>query len=286
MEKAQEHRPCKFEYWAIVATLVLLSFYRSSAIAGVLTLEGPRTQGGLLMGRADPGSTVTVNGESVRVSPQGVFLVGFGRDAELLHDLRVRYPDRTTEARTIRIEPREYPIQRIDGLAPKHVTPAEQTLARIERENADVRAARSRNDARTDFLGGFIWPAQGRISGIYGSQRVLNGEPRRPHYGVDIAVPEGTPVVAPADGIVTLTHADMYYSGGTLIVDHGHGLSSSFLHLSRITVREGQRVRQGEKIAEVGSTGRSSGAHLDWRANLLEQRIDVQALAEQFPPRQ
>jgi murein DD-endopeptidase MepM/ murein hydrolase activator NlpD len=146
-----------------------------------------------------------------------------------------------------------------------------------------VETARLLDSARTDFLDGFVWPAQGRISGVYGSQRILNGEPRRPHYGVDIAAPVGTPVRAPAAGVVTLAHPDMYYSGGTLILDHGHGLSSTFLHLSEILAREGQNVSQGEVIGRVGATGRATGAHLDWRMNLLTRRIDPALLLEGSP---
>ena len=123
-----------------------------------------------------------------------------------------------------------------------------------------------------------MWPAKGRISGVYGSQRILNGEPRRPHYGVDVAAPVGTLVHAPADGLVTLANEDMFFSGGTLILDHGHALSSSFLHLSAILVKEGQRVRQGDPIAKIGATGRATGPHLDWRMNLGRDRLDPQLL--------
>jgi murein DD-endopeptidase MepM/ murein hydrolase activator NlpD len=143
-----------------------------------------------------------------------------------------------------------------------------------------IKKARARDDARADFLTGFKWPASGCITGVYGSQRFLNGKPGRPHYGLDIAAPTGTPVLAPADGVVTLAHPNMFYSGVTLIVDHGHGLSSAFLHLNRILVKEGMRVRQGEPIAEVGATGRVNGAHLDWRINLFGRRLDPQLVLE------
>jgi murein DD-endopeptidase MepM/ murein hydrolase activator NlpD len=156
-------------------------------------------------------------------------------------------------------------------------------LARIHRESASIKEARAKDDARTDFLKGFIWPAKGRITGVYGSQRILNGEPRRPHYGLDIAAPVGTLVVAPASGIVTLTTPNMFYSGGTLILDHGHGLSSTFIHLHRILVKEGQYVRQGDVIAEIGATGRVTGAHLDWRINLFKRRLDPQLILKAMP---
>lgn len=144
-------------------------------------------------------------------------------------------------------------------------------------------AARRTDDPRLDFMQSFIWPSIGPISGVYGSQRILNGQPRRPHFGVDVAAPTGTPVRAPAAGIITLAHPDMYFSGGTVILDHGHGVSSSFLHLSRIHVQVGQRVEQGELIAEIGATGRVTGPHLDWRMNWFGQRIDPALLVGAMP---
>ena len=247
-------------------------------------LDGPRIQGGLLRGRVPPGSTVEFEGEPVRVSEGGWFLAGFGRDAPPEAELVVVLPDGRRERRILAVERREYRIQRIDGLPPGKVTPrSEEDLARIRAEVRMVKQARSIDDPRTDFLGGFRWPTKGRISGVYGSQRILNGEPRRPHFGIDIAAPTGTEVVAPADGVVTLLHPDMFFSGGTMIVDHGHGLSSSFLHLSRILVETGERVAQGQPIAEVGSTGRSTGPHLDWRINLFDRRLDPALLVGPMP---
>ena len=139
-----------------------------------------------------------------------------------------------------------------------------------------MRAARTRDSDRRDFLDDFVWPASGPITGIYGSQRFYNGEPRNPHYGVDIAAPTGSPVVAPADGVVTLVHPDMFFSGGTLLIDHGFGVSSTFIHLHRVLVKEGQEVKQGEKIAEIGASGRATGPHLDWRLNWYDERLDPQ----------
>ncbi len=245
---------------------------------------GAFVQGGLVRGLVQPGATVKVDGKPVRVSEAGVFLVGFGRDAPAESRVQIRYPDGRTTEQVLRVAPREYRVQRIDGLPERKVTPrSKEDLARIREEAALSRAARRRDDPRTDFLVDFIWPVTGPISGVYGSQRILNGQPRRPHFGVDIARPTGTPVKAPAAGIVTLAHPDMFFSGGTLILDHGHGLSSSFLHLSRILVKEGDRVEQGELIAEVGATGRVTGAHLDWRMNLFTTRIDPQLLVPPMP---
>ena len=273
--------------WAIrclLAFVAILPLASAPAAETGVRLDGPRTQGGLLRGRVAPGSTVALGGVPVRVSREGWFLVGFGRDAPPEAELTAVFPDGRRERQTLVVEPREYRIQRIDGLPPGKVTPrSEEDLARIRTEVGMVRKARSIDDPRTDFLDGFRWPVKGRISGVYGSQRILNGEPRRPHYGIDIAAPAGTKVLAPAGGVVTLTHPDMFFSGGTLIIDHGHGLSSAFLHLSRILVETGERVAQGQPVAEVGSTGRSTGPHLDWRMNLFDRRIDPSLLAGPMP---
>ena len=268
----------------LLALVALLTFAGASAAQTGLRLDGPRVQGGLLRGQVAPGSTVELGGVPVRVSRDGWFLIGFGRDAPPEAELSVAFPDGRRERRVLKVEPREYRIQRIDGLPPGKVTPrSEEDLARIRAEVEMAKKARSINDPRTDFLDGFRWPVKGRISGVYGSQRILNGEPRRPHYGIDVAAPTGTKVLAPAGGVVTLAHPDMFFSGGTLIVDHGHGLSSAFLHLSRILVEVGERVAQGQPVAEVGSTGRSTGPHLDWRMNLFDRRIDPSLLAGPMP---
>ncbi len=250
------------------------------AFAAKLSLEGALTQGGLAQGRVQPGARVELDGRPVRVSKEGVFLLGFARNAAPQSRLLLTLPDGTQETRTLTIAKREFKIQRIDGLPPQMVTPKEEDLERIYAELALIVKSRSRDDARTDFLSGFIWPLVGRITGVYGSQRILNGQPRQPHYGVDVAGAVGTPIVTPADGLVTLVHPDMYFTGGTLVVDHGHGLSSSFMHLSRVLVKEGDRVRQGEPVAEVGATGRVTGPHLHWGMNLFERPIDPQILMQ------
>ncbi len=267
----------------LAALFVLVPSGSMVSAEATVHLDGPRIQGGLLRGRVAPGSVVVFEGERVRVSRDGRFLVGFGRDAPPKAVLSVTLPDGRSQRYGLAVKRRKYNIQRIDGLPPRKVTPSKEDLKRIRREVALVKRARRVDDPRTDFLGGFRWPVKGRISGVYGSQRILNGEPRRPHYGIDIAAPKGTRVVAPAAGVVTLVHRDMYFSGGTMIVDHGHGLSSAFLHLSRILVKKGQRVKQGQVIAEVGSTGRSTGPHLDWRINLFGRRLDPALLVGPMP---
>ncbi|MBV2123284.1 MAG: M23 family metallopeptidase [Candidatus Thiodiazotropha taylori] len=261
--------------------LLLLMMALRPAVA--MTLEGDYVQGGMLIGQVEPGSQVSVNGQSVKVSRTGEFLVGFDRDAPLEYKLVVSRDGQPRQSRQFTIKAREYQIQRIDGLPPSKVSPPKRDWERIKKDVALVKQARKLNEDRTDFLNGFIWPSKGVISGVFGSQRILNGEPRRPHYGVDVAAPVGTLVVAPAAGVVTLAHPDMFFSGGTLIIDHGLQLSSSFLHLNKILVKEGQVVKQGDPIAEIGATGRVTGPHLDWRMNLRAARIDPQLLVPPMP---
>jgi murein DD-endopeptidase MepM/ murein hydrolase activator NlpD len=246
-------------------------------------LSGEAVQGGLIFGRVEPGSRVQLDDSDVMVSAEGEFVIGFGRDETGVRVLKISESGGSSETIELPVAAREYRIERVDGLPPRTVTPDPEAAERIRQEGAMVAKARARRDARTDFADGFAWPAQGRISGVYGSQRVLNGEPRRPHYGLDIAAPTGSPVYAPADGLVTLAHPDMYFSGGTLILDHGHGLSSSFLHLSKILVEAGTPVSKGDLIAEIGATGRASGPHLDWRMNWLDRRVDPRPLVGELP---
>ena len=268
---------------AIAISLAVSVAFSAAASDSMLEFHGEVVQGGLVVGRAPADAEIELDGQPLQHAADGYFLVGFGRDESDPRRLTVRSPDGRTETRELRPEPREFDIQRIDGLPPKQVTPDPESLERIRREAAQVRQARTRIDRRTDFAGGFIWPVEGPITGVYGSQRILNGKPRSPHWGVDVAAPTGTPVVAPAAGLVTLAHPDMYFSGGTLLLDHGLGLSSAFLHLDEILVEPGQRVEQGDVIARVGATGRVTGAHLDWRMNLGDIRIDPETLLDGRP---
>ncbi len=250
-----------------------------------LSLSGKSMEGGLLYGKTRADAEVYYQDKRIQVSPQGDFIIGFHRDEGKSASLKVKLKDGTQLSRNITIKQRDYKIERINGL-PKSKVAAPRSPELIKRINDEIqlaKKARARSDERLDYLTDFIWPVQGRISGVYGSQRILNGKARRPHYGVDIAQPTGTKVVAPAAGIITMAHKDMFYSGGTLILDHGHGLSSSFLHLSKILVQEGDVVKQGDVIAEVGATGRVTGAHLDWRMNWLDKRIDPQLLVPDMP---
>jgi murein DD-endopeptidase MepM/ murein hydrolase activator NlpD len=247
-----------------------------------VSFEGQFVQGGLVHARTTPGTTVVFEGRKPRLTPDGEFLIGFGRDAAPTATLILTYPDGKTETKTLRVEPRQWDIQRIEGLPERQVTPPAADLARIREDQALVTAARARDTAETLFRTGFVWPAMGPISGVYGSQRILNGQPRAPHYGLDIAAPSGTPIVAPADGIVSMIQ-DMFFTGNTLALDHGYGLNTVYSHMSVITVKLGERVKQGQMIGRVGATGRVTGAHLDWRINLFDIRLDPALLVPPMP---
>ena len=247
-----------------------------------LRLTGSFTQGGLLQGQVAPGTRVFYDERAIKLTADGRFVLGFGRDAAERQSLTLIAPDGQVLIEDVVLAPRDYRIERINGISQRLMAPSKSDLQRIRREAALVRQARQHDSDFANFLEPFIWPVTGRISGVYGSQRIFNGKPRRPHFGLDIAVPKGTPVVAPAGGQVRLSHPGMFFSGKTLIIDHGHGLSSSFLHLQKIYVTEGQRVAQGEKIAAVGATGRVTGPHLDWRINWFGQRLDPALLVPEI----
>jgi len=260
--------------------LASVLLYICNAVYAV-EMTGEAVQGGLLFGQAEAGSSVLLDGAEIDISPGGQFVIGFGRDETGVRELQVISPDGERFHTRYHVKESQYDIERVDGLPPSTVSPDPAATARIREEAHMVATARQHRDNMAYYAGGFTWPAKGRISGVYGSQRVLNGNPRNPHYGLDIAAPEGTAVYAPADGLVTLTHPGMLLSGGTIILDHGQGLSSTFLHLSAILVEAGVFVKQGELIARIGATGRASGPHLDWRMNWLDRRVNPQLL---MPP--
>lgn len=239
-----------------------------------LKINGEWEQGQLLIGRVSPGSRVVFRQRNLRVDPDGTFVFGLDRDAPETVFLTVTDASGQEQRHEFEVKQREYNIQRIEGVPARTVNPPAEQLRRIRRESALTRTARGKDLERRDFLQNFEWPLVGPITGVYGSQRFYNGEARRPHYGLDVAAPTGTVVAAPLDGVVTLAYDDMFFSGGTLIVDHGHGVSSTFIHLSKILVEEGQEIKQGDSIAEVGATGRATGPHLDWRINWFDQRLD------------
>ena len=245
---------------------MILSF---TAGAAVTDLPSSISQGGLVIGHAAPGSRVTVSGKPVHVGADGIFVFGAGRDEQGPIEVVVG-----GARHSLSVTPRDWPIERVEGVPPATVNPPPDIAARIQREQAEVVAARDRDDTREDFAHGFIWPVTGRISGRFGNQRIYNGDPKAPHSGMDIAVPQGTPVKAPADGIITFARPDLYLTGGTVLLDHGFGLSSNFLHLSRIDVKVGEHVHQGEVIGLAGMTGRATGPHVHWGFNWFGVRLD------------
>lgn len=264
---------------------VALATALSVATTHAVELEGEFVQGGMVIGTVEPGSEVSLDGNVLAVSPEGKFVFGFGRDHGDSAVLAVVAPGQEQQdIRPLTIKPREYDIQRIDGLPKGKVGGfSAATLKRIRADNVQVAAARAKSQQVNYFLEDFIWPVKGRISGVYGSQRVLNGEPRRPHFGIDIAAPTGTPVMAPAGGTVRLAESDHFFTGGIVIIDHGYSLNSTLFHLHTVDVEVGQEVKQGERIGTVGATGRATGPHLDWRMNWEKQRLDPQLVVGPMP---
>ncbi len=231
-------------------------------------------QGAMVIGKVPAGSRVEHAGRVLRTTGYGTVVFGVGRDQSAPVEVVVVTPEGQRSVQRIAVSPRDWPVQRVDGVPPKTVDPPPAIAARIAREQAQVTAARQRDDDRADFAQRFIWPVQGRISGRFGNQRVYNGKPGSAHSGMDIAAPTGTLVKAPAAGVVTFAAADLYLTGGTLLLDHGFGVSSNFLHLSRIDVKPGERVEQGQVVGAVGATGRATGPHLHWGMNWFDVRID------------
>jgi len=259
-----------------------MPFVARAGAGPAIELDGDLRQGGLIRARTEPGAQITLDGKPVRVSASGRFVFGFGRDTAGPLKLVATDADGTAE-RVLEIAVREYRIQRIDNLDQSRVTPPDDVVERIQREAALVRAAREFDTEREWFAEGFDWPVTGPITGVYGSQRILNGEPRQPHFGVDIAATEGTRIGAPAPGIVRLAEPDLYFTGGTVILDHGHGVSTAYLHLSRVDVALGQDLARGEPVGAVGKTGRATGPHLCWRLNWFQERLDPALVVPPMP---
>lgn len=243
-------------------------------------LQGAVAQGGLVLGFAAPGSRVALDGRPLRVGPGGEFAFGFGRDHGPMATLAVTGPDGRAETQRLEVARRRWDVQHITGLPPAQVTPDAEALARITRERERLAAARAVDSGRLGFAQGFVWPARGRISGIFGSQRILNGQPRQPHYGFDIAVPTGTPLAAAAAGAVTLS-ADFFFFGKLVVIDHGHGVNTLYAHMSRLDVAEGQEVAAGQPIGLSGATGRVTGPHLHFSLSWFQTWLDPQPV---LPP--
>lgn len=274
----------RFRTFVVLIVTCLLSWPEWSEAAPWIELDGNLVQGGVVMGRTTPGTKLTLGDTKIRVSADGAFLIGFGRDAPKRVELRAEFPDGGAQLRVLDIRQRKYKIQRIDGLPKGKVSPSKKDMKRIGAEGALINSARARDTDMAFFLGGFVWPIKGRISGVYGSQRILNGKPRRPHLGVDIAARTGTPIVATAGGIVRIAHSGMFFTGKTVAIDHGHGLVSIYAHMSGVSVENGQRIPKGTPIGEVGATGRVTGPHLHWGVSWFKTRLDPALLVGPMTP--
>ncbi|MGH6880002.1 M23 family metallopeptidase [Hypericibacter sp.] len=256
---------------------------RRGLAAAPATIEGHMTQGGLLFGHAEPGSRVWLDGASILVSPAGEFLLGFNRDAPPEAKVRIEHADHSVEERTLAITQRTYEEQRINGLPQNTVTPNADEQAKIAADQEKINVARIPQSTVAWYAHGFDWPALGPISGVYGSVRILNGVPRNPHYGVDVAAPEGTPVKSPADGIVRLAETGMLLTGGTVIIEHGQGLTSILIHMSAVLAHPGLFVSKGTVIGRIGHTGRATGPHVHWGMNWRDVKLDPQLLVLPMP---
>ena len=267
-------RPGALLALALLAVGTLLLDHAAAQADNRIVFPASVPQGSMVLGKVPPGSRVQFAGRVLRSTGYGTVVFGIGRDEAGPVRVVVVQPDGSHTDASIAVSPRDWPVQRVDGVLPATVDPPPAIAERIRREQAQVTAARERDDDRPDFAQRFAWPLQGRISGRFGNQRVYNGKPGSPHSGMDIAAPTGTPVKAPAAGIVTFAAPDLYLTGGTLLLDHGFGISSNFLHLSRIDAKVGDRVEQGQVIGAVGATGRATGPHLHWGMNWFDVRID------------
>ena len=252
--------------------LLLIIFISSKAFA--IDFEGKFRQGHFIIGKTEPKSKIWIDKKPIKVSSDGFFVFGIDRDRK--YDVVITKMNGGKKEKIVKkIQKREYKIQRIDGLPEKKVTPPKEFYDRIKRENKIISNARSIDSNLTFFKNKFIPPLdKAIITGVYGSQRILNGKPKWPHYGIDFAAKEGTKIKAMLDGTATMVEPDLFYTGGTLIFDHGHGISTLYMHMQKIYVKKGQKVKQGEIIGTVGSTGRSTGAHLDIRLNWFGTRLD------------
>ena len=237
------------------------------------SITGALQQGSLAMGSAPPGSVAALDGRPVRVTADGRFVFGFGPDQTKSVLVTVRYPEGGGDSRSFTPATRTYDIQHVNGLPQHTVTPPPEVAERIAREAETIYLARLTDSGGSDFLSGFDWPAPGIESGIFGSQRIDNGTPMSPHYGVDMAAPTGTPIHAPADGVVSVCD-DYYLNGGFTLIDHGQGVSTSYLHQSKRLVKVGEAGKRGLRIGLIGATGRATGPHLHWAMNWFQVRLD------------
>ena len=254
--------------------IFLVSLYFISSSLYALELKGKFYQGNLILGKTEPQAKVLVDEKRIKVSEQGFFVFGLSKDRK--NDVLIKViKNDSTEIKIKKVYRKEYKIQKINGLPKKQVTPPKEFYERIKKDNKLIVKARSTNSNLNFFANEFELPLRNSIiTGVYGSQRILNGIPKSPHYGLDFAANEGTEIKAMLDGIVTLSEKDLYYTGGTVIFDHGHGVSTLYMHMKDIYVKKGEYIKQGDVIGTVGKTGRSTGAHLDIRLNWFDLKLD------------
>ncbi len=257
----------------IIIRLLLVLVILIPSHLSAIEFEGKFIQGHYIIGTTNPSAKIIIDNKEVKVSKDGFFVFGIDRDRKF--DLTITKIQNGIKEKIIKkVLKRKYNIQRIDGLEESKVTPPESVYNRIKEENKKIGKARAINSDLTFFKKQFIMPVDGIISGVYGSQRILNGKPKWPHYGIDIAAKKGTMIKSSGSGIVTMAEDDLYYTGGTIIMDHGHGISTIYSHLENVMVSVGDKINQGDIIGTVGSTGRSTGPHLDFRVNWFQTRLD------------
>ncbi len=261
----------------IVFRLIFLTIILSTNQLNAIEFKGKFLQGSYIIGTTDPSAKIIIDKKKVKVSEEGFFVFGLDRDRKF--DVKItKIMNGKKEIIIKKVIKRKYNIQRIDGLPENKVTPPESVYKRIKEENNKIGKARSIDSDLTFFKNQFIMPVNGIISGVYGSQRILNGKPKWPHYGIDIAAKKGTMIKSSGSGVVTMAEEDLYYTGGTIIMDHGHGISTIYSHLENVLVSVGDQINQGDIIGTVGSTGRSTGPHLDFRVNWFQTRVDPMSL--------
>ena len=256
----------------IVRLFFFISLFYSTQLSAI-EFKGKFLQGHYIVGITNPSAKIIIDKKRVKVSKDGYFVFGIDRDRKL-YLVITKISDGKKERIVKKIYKRKYQIQRIDGLDEKKVTPPEEVYNRIKEENNRIGKARAKNSDLVFFKNQFIMPVKGIVTGVYGSQRILNGKPKWPHYGIDIAAEKGTKIKSSGSGVVTMAEDDLYYTGGTIIMDHGHGISTIYSHLEEVMVNVGDEIKQGNVIGTVGSTGRSTGPHLDFRVNWFQTRLD------------
>jgi murein DD-endopeptidase MepM/ murein hydrolase activator NlpD len=261
----------------IISKLFLIITFLTTTQLNAVEFKGKFIQGHYIIGVTDPSSKIIIDKKNVKVSEDGYFVFGIDRDRKF--DLTITKINNGKKEKIIKkVLKRKYNIQRIDGLEESKVTPPESVYKRIKKENNKIGEARAINSDLPFFKNQFIMPVEGIISGVYGSQRILNGKPRWPHYGIDIAAKKGTMIKSSGSGVVTMAEDDLYYTGGTIIMDHGHGISTIYSHLETVLVSVGDKINKGDLIGTVGSTGRSTGPHLDFRVNWFQTRLDPMSI--------